>query len=550
MPFQLPTLANLNPTAPNVANPVDQATKLASLKNMQSDTALRQQLAPLDVQEAQAKVQSSQQANTMQQIQLQTMQAQNKYWSAPETFATDPATAPGNDKVATMLGVAADDPILAMVHGQMKAGVPGMAAIQDAKATLEFRKSVDQATDEHQKVMFASIKQLQDLAAPVMAEKDPVKKAAMIEALKPQLAEITKGDPNVAGIIPKLNVQNFDAFTNRVGAEQAAVDYRTKSADVWKKELDNATTADPLLKMETNPSEAFSGDKLPASKAFLQTMAKSNDPQTAVRATKLLGMANSSQANELAIDKAKKAAEQAITDGDPKAAARLLVDGDTPPSMIISSRKPEFAEKALTEAKALAASEGKVWSPAKADADFTVAKSPAQVAFFGSAKSMTDPGGTIDQLKAIGKQLPQGELPVWNSIADIYKAQTGSGPVAHYAATLIGVADDYAKVTGGGQGTEGMQKFIMSLAPAKASPEARDGALEGFRDSVDSQVKSRIGNNSVLQNMYGQSNRGAPAGGGAGAGGHIIALGGKNYQYSGSGDTADMKNYTLVKAPS
>jgi hypothetical protein len=36
-------------------------------------------------------------------------------------------------------------------------------------------------------------------------------------------------------------------------------------------------------------------------------------------------------------------------------------------------------------------------------------------------------------------------------------------------------------------------------------------------------------------------------GGGGNSGGHVIALGGKQYRYNGSGDTADMKNYTELR---
>ena len=37
--------------------------------------------------------------------------------------------------------------------------------------------------------------------------------------------------------------------------------------------------------------------------------------------------------------------------------------------------------------------------------------------------------------------------------------------------------------------------------------------------------------------------------GGADSGGHVIALNGKHYRYNGSGDTADLKNYTEMKTP-
>jgi hypothetical protein len=198
---------------------------------------------------------------------------------------------------------------------------------------------------------------------------------------------------------------------------------------------------------------------------------------------------------------AKKAAEQAITDGDPKAAAQLLINGTVAPSQIISSRKPAFAQEAFTAASQMQPG----WNAQKADADFNVAKSPNNVAFFGSAKSLTDKGGTLDQLADAAKDIPANQIPVFNSVADVWKAATGSGPVAKYASILLGVTDDYSKVMGGGQGSDSSRGQAINLVPLKASPEQRAAAIEGIRGAVGSQVNSRIGNNPVLRNMYGNA---------------------------------------------
>ena len=205
----------------------------------------------------------------------------------------------------------------------------------------------------------------------------------------------------------------------------------------------------------------------------------------------------------------EKKAQEAITDGDPGEAAKLLISGDVAPAQLVSSRKPAFAQQAFTAAKSMSPG----WSAVKADADFTIAKSPAQVAFFGSAKSLTDPGGTLDQLKAAAKDIPQNQFPVFNSFADAAKAALGSGPIAKYAAILVGAADDYSKVMGGGQGSDASRNQGVGLVPAKASPEARDGAIDGIRGAVNSQINSRIGNNSILKKMYGGNLSTGTAGG-------------------------------------
>jgi len=214
------------------------------------------------------------------------------------------------------------------------------------------------------------------------------------------------------------------------------------------------------------------------------------------------------QAADLHLATAKKAAEQAITDGDPKAAAQLLIDGTVAPSQIISSRKPAFAQQAFTAAAQIQPG----WTATKADADYKVASSPQNVGFFGSAKSLTDKGGTLDQLQAAAKDIPSNQLPVFNSVADAIKASTGSGPVAKYAALTLGVADDYSKVMGGGQGSDSSRTQAMNIIAANQSPQQRAAAIEGIRGAVASQTNSRIGSNAVLQKMYGGS---VPQGGGS-----------------------------------
>jgi hypothetical protein len=192
---------------------------------------------------------------------------------------------------------------------------------------------------------------------------------------------------------------------------------------------------------------------------------------------------------------------QALSQGDPKAAAQLLIDGDATLSELKArGSTPQFIAQTLYSAHQMS---GGKYNAQEAESQFNVAKSPANLAFFGSAKSLVDPGGTLDQLSEIGKKIPQGQIPALNSIADWEKAATGSGPVAEYAAKALGVADDYAKVMGGGQGSDTSRGQALKIIAASASPEQRAGALNGIRGSVDSQINSRIGKNPVMQRMYG-----------------------------------------------
>jgi hypothetical protein len=117
------------------------------------------------------------------------------------------------------------------------------------------------------------------------------------------------------------------------------------------------------------------------------------------------------QPYEMALDRQR----QALTQGDPNAAGQLLVSGDATLSELKSrGATPDFIVKALTAAHKLS---GGQYNSQQADAQFQVAKSQANTQFFGSAHSLTDPGGTLDQLQAAGKKLPQGQFPALNTIA-------------------------------------------------------------------------------------------------------------------------------------
>lgn len=219
---------------------------------------------------------------------------------------------------------------------------------------------------------------------------------------------------------------------------------------------------------------------------------------------------------------------QALSQGDPKAAAQLLVDGDATLSELKSrGATPEFIARTLYTAKQLS---GGQYNAQSAEAQFNVAKSPANTAFFGSAKSLTDKGGTLDQLAEAGKSIPQSDITALNTVADWQKASTGNGPLAHYAATALGVADDYAKVMGGGQGSDTSRAQALHLIQANAGPDARAGALKGIRGAVDSQVNSRIGNNGVMKRMYG-SPANASASASPAQGVTVTAPNGKTYSF-------------------
>ena len=269
--------------------------------------------------------------------------------------------------------------------------------------------------------------------------------------------------------------------------------YNQILTDAQKKaELENTQgKQDPNSPLYAPSAEAVAMGTAPGAAAIQAGEAKQAGRKAAAEAA-------AKQPFELALARQR----QALTQGDPMAAGQLLVDGDATLSQLKArGSTPEFIQAALNAAKTI--SKGK-YNAQEAEAQFKVAESPAQLAFFGSSKSLTDKGGTLDQLAEIGKRLPGGQFPALNSFADWTKAAAGSGPIAEYAATALGIADDYAKVVGGGVGTDTARDAALKLVPKSASPEARAAAIQGIRGTIHSQMQSRIGKNQILQRMYGE----------------------------------------------
>jgi hypothetical protein len=204
---------------------------------------------------------------------------------------------------------------------------------------------------------------------------------------------------------------------------------------------------------------------------------------------------------KLPYELAKVKAEQAVKDGDPTAAGRLLATGVVAPSQIISARNPAFAQQAFDAANGIDPN----WNAQTAEGYFKTASTPANVTFFGSAKSLTDPNGTLDQLASQFAKLPNGQIPAFNKLADWKSAATGKGAMAGFAQTALGVADDYAKVMGGGQGSDTAREEVLQSFAASHSPDQMAAAISAARGAVNSQIESRIGGNPVMRNMFGKS---------------------------------------------
>lgn len=490
-------LPALSVQPPQQSDPLDQYRKVASLKNLQQ----AQQLQQAQLQGEQLRNQQSQMdVDSQKALQKAYMEAQGdpdqttklaaKYGAKPQALLQW-QKAVTEQKSATL-------DLVSKQGGEAKRQADLMVGAHD---------TLDQAKPEERAALYPQVigsLQKQGVDVSQLPQQYPGDDALKFFGVAAKSHSEQVGDALKASEIGKNAGQEKEAEAAAAEKQQAAE---------WYKNHPGAGA--PGVPAETASIGAYLRENPGASPAQYPAWKAAQE----AKATEPVKM-------HLAI--AEKAAEQAIADGDPKAAAQLLISGTVAPSQIISSRKPAFAQQAFSAAAQMQPG----WNAQKADADFKVASSPQQVAFFGSAKSLTDKGGTLDQLADAAKDIPANQIPVFNTVADALKASTGSGPIAKYASIALGVADDYAKVMGGGMGSDTSRTQALNLISAKQSPEQRAASIEGIRGSVSSQTNSRIGNNAVLRKMYsGEQQPPASSNSGGSGGLSVKAPNGKTYTF-------------------
>lgn len=455
-------------------SPLEAYAQVLGIQKQQQANQMAQQEEPLRVQALQQQVQTGQQ-------DIAARQALNAAYSGAVTKDES-----GNPTI--------DENKLAQGLSQ---GPAAYKTPEVMKGIVDFHKSRVELQSSMTKLQSEQSDMLGSAASAVKAANyDPTLAHSLLDTLppSPQLQQIRQQIDNPATLKQMIDTAIQNSPKQReLNTSQQQADARTQTA---KAEADKfAATINPQSTLYAPSPAAIAMGTAPGAAQIKQGEIR----QAAAKA----GAEESARMpGEMALARQK----QALSQGDPSAAAQLLVNGDATLSELKArGATPDFVASTLRAAHNLS---GGQYNAQAADAQFQVAKSPENVKFFGSAKSLTDPGGTLDQLTKVAKTIPQSQFPTLNSIADWEKAATGSGPIAHYASTALGVADDYAKVMGGGQGSDTSRLGALNLIKANMSPEGRLGSLEGIRDAVNSQKNSRIGKNPVLKRMFGDDSAG------------------------------------------
>jgi hypothetical protein len=261
----------------------------------------------------------------------------------------------------------------------------------------------------------------------------------------------------------------------------------------------NTNIAGQLDKMDADP--AVLSDKAPTAIAQLKGILATPNltPDVRDHAQRNLAVAQQAQTNALAFDAAKKRTEDDIANGDPKQLAVLLNNGDAAWSQLVSTRKPEFLSKVIVAWKALNPNA----SVAQNEAEYKRATDPQVRNTLDLITTMTDRSGSIAIAEKAASHLPQLNSQQANAVFNLASRSFGDNSVTNFHTAMLGLADEYSKVMGGGVATDSGRAQALDLLKDSYSNGQLSGAIATMKQDIAARKNELVRGNRTLERTYG-----------------------------------------------
>lgn len=184
-----------------------------------------------------------------------------------------------------------------------------------------------------------------------------------------------------------------------------------------------------------------------------------------------------------------------------------LVEGDMDPSQL-SKRSADYNAK-LEAASAYSMEKyGKPWSPAQAQSDYKFATDRGTQNTLKLINGMTEPNGAIDLAANAAKALPKLPESTINKVFNVAATEFGSKEATDFHTAMLGLADEYSKVMGGGISSDTGRKQALDILKASYSKGQLNGAVDIMRKDIAARRSALIGDNRYLLKQYGQPDAG------------------------------------------
>jgi hypothetical protein len=179
-----------------------------------------------------------------------------------------------------------------------------------------------------------------------------------------------------------------------------------------------------------------------------------------------------------------------------------LVEGNMDPTQL-SKRTTDYNAKIQQASQYSLEKYGKPFDLAQAQSDYKYATTSTNQNTLKMIQGMTEPGGAIDIAKGAATALPQLNSSTLNKVFNASATEFGSKEATNFHTAMLGLADEYSKVMGGGIGSDTGRQQALDILKASYSKGQIAGAIGIMQNDIAARKNALVGNNRYLVKQYG-----------------------------------------------
>jgi hypothetical protein len=179
-----------------------------------------------------------------------------------------------------------------------------------------------------------------------------------------------------------------------------------------------------------------------------------------------------------------------------------LVEGTIDPSQL-SKRSKDYNATLVAANQYSIQKYGKPFDIAQAQADYKYASNAQTQNTLKMINGMSEPGGSIDIAKNAAQNLPAFNSQTLNKIFNATATEFGSTDATNFHTSMLGLADEYSKVMGGGVSSDTGRQQSLDILKAAYSKGQLAGAISTMQSDINARKTALIGTNRYLVRQYG-----------------------------------------------
>jgi hypothetical protein len=205
-------------------------------------------------------------------------------------------------------------------------------------------------------------------------------------------------------------------------------------------------------------------------------------------------------------DRAEEQRQSLQNSGDPadaQALGQMLVEGTMDPSQL-SKRAKNYNGAVISANNYSMTKYGKPFDIAQAQTDYKYANQKSTKDTLNMINGMTEKGGAIDIASQAAAKLPRFDSQLTNKIFNATETQFGSDEATNFHTAMLGLADEYSKVMGGGVSSDAGRQQALDILKNSYSAGQLQGAINIMRQDIAARKRAIVGGNRYLQSEYGE----------------------------------------------